>query len=46
LHIGYTDNYENLRWDPSTSPLLQRTTFPDTSVGRQLFVKLSYLLRL
>ena len=46
LHIGYTDNYENVRWDPSTSPLLQRSTFPDTSVGRQLFVKLSYLLRM
>jgi predicted porin len=46
LHIGYTDNYENVRWNPSISPLLQRSNFPDTSVGRQLFVKLSYLLRM
>lgn len=46
LHIGYTDNYENFRLDPSVSPLLQRSSFPDTSVGRQVFVKLSYLLRM
>jgi hypothetical protein len=46
LHIGYTDNYENLRFNPSESPLVQHGSFPDTSVGRQIFVKLSYLLRM
>lgn len=46
LHIGYTDNYENLRMDPGVSPYLQRAGFPDFSVGRQFFVKLSYLLRM
>ncbi|MDR1726781.1 MAG: carbohydrate binding family 9 domain-containing protein [Acidobacteriota bacterium] len=46
LYVGYTDNYENLRYDPSKSPLVQRGSFPDTSVGRQVFVKFSYLLRI
>ena len=46
LHVGYTDNYENLRLDPGASPLLQRSGSPDISVGRQFFVKLSYLLRM
>jgi hypothetical protein len=46
LHFGYTDNYENLHLDPLGSPNLRRTGFPDTSAGRQIFLKLSYLLRL
>jgi hypothetical protein len=46
LHLGYTDIYENLRLDPMTSPYLQRSGTPDTSVGRQIFLKLSYLLRM
>jgi hypothetical protein len=46
LHFGYTDNYENLHLDPMSSPNLQRTGLPDTSVGRQVFLKLSYLLRM
>ena len=46
LHLGYTDNYENLRTDPLLSPSLRRSGFPDTSTGRQIFLKLSYLLRM
>jgi hypothetical protein len=46
VHAGYTDNYENLHLDPLVSPNLQRSGFPDTSVGRQFFVKLSYLSRM
>jgi len=46
LHIGYTDNYENLRFDPTVSPLVERGSFPDASVGRQVFAKFSYLLRM
>lgn len=46
FHIGYTDNYENLRYDPTVSPHVQRGSFPGTSVGRQLFAKFSYLLRM
>ena len=46
FHIGYMDNYENLLYDPKISPLVQRSSFPDTSVGRQIFAKISYLLRM
>ena len=46
FHIGYTDNYENLRYDPAVSPLVQRGSFPDTSTGRQIFAKLSYMIRM
>jgi len=45
LYLGYTDYYENLALDPTTSPLFQRTGAPGTSVGRQVFFKVSYLLR-
>ncbi len=45
LHAGYTDLYDNLRLDPSLSPALVRTGFPDLNTGRQVFVKLSYLFR-
>ncbi len=45
LYVGYTDGYDNLRFDPSVSPELQRTSSPDLNTGRQVFVKLSYLLR-
>jgi hypothetical protein len=46
LHLGYTDNYENLHQNLLESPNLRRSGFPDTSAGRQIFVKLSYLLRI
>ena len=45
LHAGYTDLYDNWRLDPTISPALTRTRFPDLNTGRQFFVKLSYLLR-
>ncbi|HEU4391403.1 MAG TPA: DUF5916 domain-containing protein, partial [Blastocatellia bacterium] len=45
LYVGYTDSYENLRIDPSVPPSLQRTVSPTTAVGRQFFVKMSYLFR-
>ncbi len=45
LHVGYTDLYDNLRLDPTVNPALQRTSFPDLNTGRQVFVKLSYLIR-
>jgi transglutaminase-like putative cysteine protease len=46
FHLGYTDNYENLRYDPAVSPQVQRGSFPDTSTGRMIFAKFSYLLRI
>ncbi len=49
LYVGYTDGRENLALDPPTSamtpPTLRRIGSPDTSTGRQFFVKLSYLFR-
>jgi hypothetical protein len=45
LYVGYTDLYENLQLDPLASPALRRTRFPGLNTGRQVFVKLSYLLR-
>jgi hypothetical protein len=45
LHIGATDVYENLYFDPMISPALGRTTSPSLSTGRQVFVKFSYLFR-
>ena len=45
LYVGYTDRYANLRLDPTSPPGLRPIGPPTTSVGRQIFVKLSYLLR-
>lgn len=44
LYLGYTDAYNNYDL-ASPSPLLFRTGSPATSTGRQVFVKVSYLLR-
>jgi hypothetical protein len=46
LYVGYTDLYDNWRLDPTLSPALRRTDFPNFNTGRQFFVKLSYLFRL
>jgi hypothetical protein len=46
LYVGYTDLYDNLRLDPALSPALQRTASPAFNTGRQVFIKLNYLLRL
>jgi hypothetical protein len=46
LHVGYTDQYDNWRFDPTLSPAMRRTAFPDFSTGRQFFVKISYLLHM
>lgn len=45
LYIGYTDIYQNLLLDPSRPPYLRIAGAPDLNTGRQVFVKLSYLLR-
>jgi hypothetical protein len=45
LYLGYRDGYENLAMQPGSPPTLYRTGEPTTSVGRQVFVKLSYLFR-
>lgn len=45
LYVGYNDQFANVRLDPRVSPAVLATGHPDTSVGRQVFVKMSYLLR-
>jgi hypothetical protein len=45
VYAGYTDAYENWRLDVRARTGLVRGGGPTTSTGRQVFVKLSYLLR-
>lgn len=45
LYLGATDIYENWTMNPLTPPYLQRSAGPGFNTGRQVFVKLSYLLR-
>jgi hypothetical protein len=45
LYLGYRDGYENLAILPGSPATLYRTDSPSTSVGRQFFVKVSYLWR-
>ena len=45
LYVGYRDGYENLAILPGAPPTLSRIDDPTTSVGRQLFLKMSYLLQ-
>ena len=45
LYVGYTDIYQNLLLDPSRPPYVRVAGSPELNTGRQVFVKLSYLLR-
>ena len=45
LYVGYTDRFENLTLDRTVPASLRRTATPTTGVGRQFFVKMSYLFR-
>ena len=45
VYVGYSDGYENRPLAPITFPPPARADLPLTSTGRQVFVKLSYLLR-
>jgi hypothetical protein len=45
LYLGYIDQYENLDIVTGNLRGLQRTRSPTMSVGRQVFVKVSYLMR-
>jgi uncharacterized protein DUF5916 len=45
LYIGYIDQFENIDILPGSTPGLRRIGRPATSVGRQVFAKVSYLLR-
>jgi hypothetical protein len=45
FYIGYTDRLENLALFPGSPDRVARTAAPWTTTGRQLFMKMSYLLR-
>ena len=45
FYLGYTDIYEDLRFEPWRPPYLQLTGSPNLNTGRQVFVKMSYLFR-
>lgn len=44
VYVGYTDRYENWMLDAMSRPV-RRSDAASTNVGRQVFVKLSYLFR-
>jgi hypothetical protein len=46
LYLGYNNSYENLIADPSVLPGVRRFGPPTYLTGRQIFVKLTYRLRL
>jgi hypothetical protein len=45
FYVGYTDGYGNLEIDPLSRDRLRLSETTFNSLGRQLFVKMSYLLR-
>ncbi len=45
LYVGYTDGYGNIEIDPLSRDRLRITDSTLHSTGRQVFVKMSYLLR-
>ncbi len=45
LYAGYTNTHDNLALFPGNPAFTQRIGDPSTITGRQIFVKLSYLLR-
>jgi hypothetical protein len=45
LYVGYRDGYENVALLPGSPPTVYRIDDPTTSTGRQVFLKMSYLLQ-
>lgn len=45
LYVGYTDGYGNVQLDPMRGDRLRPTESVFNNTGRQVFLKLSYLLR-
>lgn len=45
LHLGFTENRQNLELGPGAPRSLERTGSADLTTGRQVFLKVSYLLR-
>lgn len=45
LHLGFTENRQNFDLSPGLPHRLERTDSADLTTGRQVFLKVSYLLR-
>jgi hypothetical protein len=45
VYLGYTDRYENVTLLRTPTPDVVASRYPDVSVARQVFVKVSYLWR-
>ena len=45
LYLGYANTWQNVDYEPTATPQYTLTNLPGTSTDRQLFVKVSYLLR-
>ena len=45
LYFGYTERYQNFGFDAAGQPLYNLSRAPTTLSSRQLFIKISYLLR-
>ncbi len=45
LHLGFTENRQNFELGPGAPRELERTGAADLTTGRQVFLKVSYLLR-
>ena len=45
VYIGYADTFQNVDYSASSMPPYTITNLPGTSTDRQLFMKVSYLLR-
>jgi hypothetical protein len=45
FYIGYNDQFANVDIQAGSPPKLIQTGFPAMSIGRQFFVKISYLFR-
>ncbi len=45
FYLGYADTFQNMNYDATATPAYSLSSLPSTSTDRQLFVKVSYLLR-
>jgi len=45
LYLGYANTWQNVDYEATATPQYTLTNLPGTSTDRQIFVKVSYLLR-
>jgi hypothetical protein len=45
LYAGYADTFQNVDYNTGATPAYTLSSLPGTSTDRQVFVKVSYLLR-